>query len=292
MMKVRLAHLAFLGLIITLMFGCKHTEKVVIEKKVKAISVRRAVKLVIDNEIKFNTLSVKRVGLTINNDGDVNSFRAQYKIRKDSLVQISAQKLTIPVGKIEINPDSFKVVFHMGKFVMIESLQKISEFIGYDIDYQTIQSILCNHLQSIRQDQKDNSFKDYVLDIEENMYKISSIRERRFKKFVSNDEKLERFKQRKDEEHFIKQDIFIDPDIFVVRKVVFNDIDYGRIVTITFSEFMALGEKWFPGNIHILLSGGKPMDVKIELSRVVLDDEADFGFSIPPKYKREALKKK
>ena len=292
MMKVRLVHLVFLGLIITLMFGCKHTEKVVIEKKVKAISVRRAVKLVSDNEIKFNTLSVKRVGLTINSDGDVNSFRAQYKIRKDSLVQISAQKLTIPVGKIEINPDSFKVVFHMGKFVLIESLQKISEYIGYDIDYQTIQSILCNHLQSIRQDQKDNSFKDYVLDIEENMYKISSIRERRFKRFVSNDEKLERFKQRKDEEHFIKQDIFIDPDIFVVRKVVFNDIDYGRIVTITFSEFMALGEKWFPGNIHILLSGGKPMDVKIELSRVALDDEADFGFSIPSKYKREALKKK
>lgn len=291
-MKARFLNLTILWLLIMLLFGCKHTEKVVIEKKVKAISVRRAVKLVNDNEIKFNTLSVKRVSLTINNDGDVNSLRAQYKIRKDSIIQVSAQRLTIPVGKIEIDPDSFKVVFHIGKFVVLESLQKIGEYIGYDIDYQTIQSILSNHLQSIRQDPKEKHFKDYVLDIEDNMYKISSIRERRFKKIVSNDEKLERFKQRKDEEHFIKQDIFIDPDIFVVRKVVFNDIDYGRIVTITFSEFKALGEKWFPGNIHISLSGGKPMDVNIELSRVTLDDEGDFGFSIPTKYKREALKKK
>ena len=291
-MKLCISHLTFLGLILLLLAGCKHTEKVVIEKKVKAISVRRAVKLVNDNEIKFNTLSVKRVGLTINNDGDVNSIRGQYKIKKDSIIQVSAQKLAIPVGKLEINQDSFKVVYHMGKMVVIESLQKISEYIGYDIDYLTIQSILSNHLQSIRQDQKENHFKDYVLDIEENMYRISSIRERRFKKFVSNDEKLERFKQRKDEEHFIKQDIFIDPDIFVVRKVVFNDIDSGRIVTITYSEFKALGEKWFPGNIHITLSGGKPMDLTIELSRVSLDDETEFGFSIPSKYKRESLKKK
>jgi len=291
-MKFCVSHLTFLGLVLLLLAGCKHTEKVVIEKKVRAISVRRAVKLVNDNEVKFNTLSVKRVSLTINNDGDVNSIRGQYKIRKDSVIQVSAQKLAIPVGKLEINQDSFKVVYHMGKMVVIESLQKISEYIDYDIDFQTIQSILSNHLQSIRQDQKENHFKDYVLDIEENMYKISSIRERRFRKFVSNDEKLERFKQRKDEEHFVKQDIFIDPDIFVVRKVVFNDIDSGRIVTIIFSEFKALGEKWFPGNIHITLSGGKPMDLTIELSRVSLDDEADFGFSIPSKYKREVLKKK
>jgi hypothetical protein len=291
-MKFFFSHLTFLGLILLLLAGCKHTEKVVIEKKVRAISVRRAVKLVNDNEIKFNTLSVKRVGLTVNNDGDVNSIRGQYKIRKDSVIQVSAQRLAIPVGKLEINPDSFKVVFHIKKWVLIESLQKISEFIDYDIDFQMIQSILSNHLQSIRQDPKENHFKDYVIDIEDNMYKISSIRERRFKKFVSNDEKLERFKQRNDEERFIKQDIFIDPDIFVVRKVVFNDIDSGRIVTITFSEFKALREKWFPGNIHITLSGGKPMDITIELSRVSLDDEADFGFSIPSKYKREALKKK
>lgn len=291
-MRFFFSHLTFLGLILLLLAGCKHTEKVVIEKKVRAISVRRAVKLVNENEIKFNTLSIKRVGLTINNDGDISSIRGQYKIRKDSIIQVSAQKLTIPVGKLEIKPDSFKVVYHIGKLVVMESLQKISEYIGYDIDYQTIQSVLCNHLQSIKQDQKENQFKDYVLDIEDNMYKISSIRERRFKKFVSNDEKLERFKQRKDEEHFVKQDIFIDPDIFVVRKVVFNDIDSGRIVAITFSDFKALGEKWFPGNIHVTLSGGKPMDLNIELSRISLDDESDFSFSIPGKYKRETLKKK
>ena len=130
------------------------------------------------------------------------------------------------------------------------------------------------------------------MNIAENMYKISSIRERRFNKFANNEQKLERFKQRNDDQHLVKQDIYIDPDIFVVRKEVYNDIDAGRIVSIEFSDFKALGEKWFPGKIHVGMSGKKKLDVELELSKVSINDETEFGFSIPSKYKREAIQKK
>lgn len=273
-----------------LLVGCKHIEKVVIEKKLKPISVRRAVRMVNENELKFHTLSVKKVNLILNNDGNVNSIKAFYKIKRDSLIQVSAQKLTIPVGKLELNPDSFVVVYHIGKSVMTGTLQNISERIGVDIDFQAIQSILSNHLQPLKQDQKENQFKDYVISSAENMYKISSLRARRFKKISNNEEKLERFKQRKDEQRLVKQDIYIDPDIFVIRKVVYHDIDSGRVVTIESSDFMPLADKWFPGKIHVSMSGEKKMDLQIELSRVTIDDENDFGFSIPSKYKRDKLK--
>ena len=131
---------------------------------------------------------------------------------------------------------------------------------------------------------------DYVISIEENMYKISSIRERRFRKFVNKGDKLERFKQRKDEQYLFKQDIFIDPDLFVVRKEQYNDIDSGRIITIEYSDFKAIGTNWFPGNLHISVSGKEKFDIQAELSRVSIDDEHDFGFSVPSKYKKETLK--
>ena len=291
-MNSNIRFLGFLGLILILLAGCKHTEKVVIEKKIKMISVRRVVRMMNENELRYNTLSVKKVNLTINNDGNVNSIKGFYKIRRDSIIQASAQKLTFPVGKLEIDPDSFRVVYHIGKIVMSGLIQKIGELVGYDIDYQVLQSILSNHLQAIKPDAtKENQFKDYVLVIEDNMYKISSIKERRFKKFTTNDQKFERFKQRKDEQHLVKQDIYIDPDIFVVRKLVFSDIDSGRIVTIEFSEFRALGDKWFPGKIHVALLGKEKLDLQVELSKVSIDDETDFGFSIPSKYKRQDLEK-
>ena len=136
------------------MSGCKQKEKIVIEKKVKLVSVRRAVRMVYENELKFNTLSVKKVNLTVSNNGKVQSLRGYYKIKRDSVIQVSAQSLIIPVGKLELGVDSFRAVYHIGKQVMSGSYQKIADLIGYDIDYQTMQSILSNRLQSIKQDQK------------------------------------------------------------------------------------------------------------------------------------------
>lgn len=290
-MKIKIQYFSYLALIIFILTGCKHTEKVVIEKKVKPISVKRVVRLVNENELKFNTLSVKKVNLTIDNNGKVTSVRGWYKIRKDSIIHVSAQTLIIPVGKLELNPDSFKAVYHIDKIVMAGSIQQIGDLVGYDIDYQTIQAILSNHMQAFKPDQTENQFKDYVLVVEENMYKVSSIRARKFRRFAANENKLERFKQRKDEQHLVKQDIFVDPDIFVVRKEVYQDIETNRIITIEFSQFKALGDKWFPGNIHVSVSGKEKLDLQVEISKVSIDDESDFGFSVPTKYKRRELKK-
>ena len=76
----------------------------------------------------------------------------------------------------------------------------------------------------------------------------------------------------------------------MVRKVIFNDLSAGIVVTIVFSEFKELHSKWFPGNIHMTVSGKKKMEVKVELSKVTIDEAEDFGFSLPSKYKRMNLK--
>lgn len=291
-MKIKAIIFCSLWILLILGSGCKHTEKIVIEKKVKQVSVRRVVRMVTESELKYNTLSVKKVSLTIDNNGKVNSARGFYRIKRDSIIQVSAQTLIIPVGKLELGTDSFKVVNHLVKQVIKGTIQNIADTIGYDIDFQTIQSILSNHMQSLKQEFKENQFKDYVAVVENNMYKISSIRERRFRKFAANEVKLERFKQRKDELHLVKQDIYVDPDIFVVRKEIYHDIDTDRIITIEFSEFKAIGTKWFPRKIHLSVSGKEKLDIQVELSKVSIDDEKDFGFTIPSKYKLEELKMK
>jgi len=291
MMNRNLLNISFLGLLLLLFTGCKHLEKVVIERKLKPVSVRRVVRLVGENELNYNTLSVKKVRLTINNDGDTHSITGLYRIKKDSIIQVKAQKLTVPIGNLEIDKDSFRVVKHIGSSVILGTLQNINDLAGTDVDFQTIQSILSNHIQSIKQDQKDNPFKDYTMAIEKNMYKISSIRERKFRKYSNNENRFERFKQRNEEEHLVKHNIFIDPDLFVVREVVFNDLNTGIVVTIEFSDFKELGTKWFPGTIHLSVSGKKKLEVQVELSKVSIDDEKDFGFTIPPKYKRGELQK-
>ena len=119
------------------------------------------------------------------------------------------------------------------------------------------------------------------------MYKISSIRDRKLKRFNKNEEALERYRNRLDIGHLIKQDIYIDPDSFVVKKMVFNDLDTNKGVKLEFSRYEKVMEQWFPGLMEIALTGQKKVELSLELSKISLDDEKNFGFSVSPKYKKQ-----
>jgi hypothetical protein len=271
------------------LIGCKQTEKIVIEKKVKRMGVGKIIKQVNDHELKFNTLSVNRLTLSLDKDGKSNSVRGLYKIRQDSVIQVSIQKLSIPVGKFEAIPDSFRIVYFLEKKLFSGGYNYVSDLLGTEVDFYTIQAILSNQLYSFRQDPNDKDFKDFSSTVEDNLYKISSIRERKFRKFDKNEEKLERYRNKMETEHLIKQDIYIDPDLFVVRKMVFNDIDYDRILNIEFSEFQVIKNQWFPGNIKISFIGKEKIHLNIGLSKVEIDEAINFNFSVPSKYSNEKL---
>ena len=291
MWLVKTLYKSILGIILLLFLfqGCKQKEKIIIPKKIKRYSVGRVVKLVTDNSLKFETLSVKKLSASYTNEDNSLSFRGSYKIRRDSIIQLYAQKLAIPVGKLEVNLDSFKLVNFVKQELLTGKNSYLSEFIGMDVDYSVLQALLSNKLFSFRQDPREKDFKDYVCDIEEDMYKISSIRDRKAKKFNKNEDRLERYRNRLDEGHVIKQDIYVDPDSFVVRRMVFNDLDTKKGVKLEFSKFEKVNDQWFPGLIDMQVIGDKKIELSIELSKVSLDEEENFGFSFSSKYKTKLI---
>jgi hypothetical protein len=282
----------FISLFIILFFftGCKQIEKIVLPKKIKRYSVGRVIKMVNDNALKYETLSVKKFSLSLSNDGKVSSVRGSYKIRRDSIIQVYAQKLAIPIGKMEVNTDSFKIVYFLDQKLFFGKNNYLSKTLGMDFDFGIFQALLSNKMFSFRQDPKEKNFKDFVCEIEDNMYKISSMRERKLKRINKSEEKLERYRNRVEEEgHLIKQDIYIDPDSFVVKRMVFNDLDTSRLVQLEFSNYEKVMNQWFPTLIDMQLIGEKKIELSIELSKISLDDEKSFGFSVSPKYKKELI---
>ncbi len=277
----------FVIILALLLSGCKHVEKVAQSKRIKHYSVGKVIKIVNDKSLKFETLSVKKASITFSNEGKVTSVRGSYKIKRDSVIQVYAQKLAIPIGKLEVNADSFRVVYFIDQQLFIGKNNYLSKLLGIEVDYGILQALLSNKLFSFRQDSKDKDFKDFVCEIEDNMYKITSIRDRKLKRFNKNEEKLERYRNRLDIGHLIKQDIYIDPDSFVVRKMIFNDLDTNNGVKLEFSKYDKVMDQWFPGLMEISLTGQKKVELSIELSKVSLDDEKNFGFSVSPKYKKQ-----
>ena len=282
---------SFLYLVILafLLQNCKQAEKIVLPKRIKHYSVGKVIKLVSERSLKYETLSVRKVAMSLSNEGKVTSVRGSYKIRRDSIIQIYAQKLAIPVGKIEVNTDSFKVVYFIDQKLYVGKNSYLTKLLGIDVDFGVLQALLSNKLFSFRQDPKDKDFREFVCDIEDNMYKISSIRDRKLRRFNKNEEALERYRNRLDIGHLIKQDIYIDPDSFVVKKMIFNDLESNKGIKFEFSKYEKVDEQWFPGLIEIALTGQKKIELSIEMSKVSLNDEKAFGFSVSPKYRKQLI---
>ena len=281
--------LIWVGIIATLLFSCKTAEKVATVKKIRHMSVGRILKNVSANEPTYETLAVKRVSVNVDAQGKSHSFRASYKIKRDSVIQLNAQKATIPVGKLEITPDTFKAVYYIDKEYFEGALNYLSKRMGMDIGFDMFEAILTNQLFSFRNDPKDRDFRDFHCEIDQNMYRISSMKDRKLRKVIKKEEKMERYRNRFDEEHLIRQDIFVDPDRFVIRKLVFNDIDYNRTMTLDFSHFEVIDGRWFPQEISLDYAGEENYSVKVKLNRISFDQPENFNFKIPSKYKQILL---
>ena len=269
--------------------GCKQTEKIAAPKKIKRYSVGKVIKKTNENSLKYETLSVKKVAVSLTIDGNTTSVRGSYKIRRDSIIQLYAQKMAIPVGKMEVNVDSFRMVYFLDQELFVGKNSYLSKLMGMDVDFGVLQALLSNKMFSFRQDPRDKDFKEFSCDIEDEMYKISSIRDRKIRKFSKNEDKLERYRNRMDEGHVIKQDIYIDPDSFVVRRMVFNDLENNKGLKLEFSNYEKVMDQWFPGLIKMQVTGEKQLELSIELSKISLNDETNFGFSVSPKYKRKLI---
>ena len=269
--------------------GCKPTEKIIVPKRIKRYNVGKVIKMTNENSLKFETLSVKKFILSFTNDDKSTTIRGSYKIRRDSIIQVYAQKLSIPIGKIEVNIDSFRIVYFIEHELLSGKNNYLSKLFGMDIDFSVVQALLSNKIFSFRQDPKDKDFKEFYCDIEDDMYKISSLRDRKLRKLNKNEEKLDRYRNRMDEGHVIKQDIYIDPDSFVVRRMVFNDLDNSRTVKLEFSNYEKVMDQWFPTLIGMQMTGEKNIGISIELSKISLNDETNFGFSVSPKYQKKLI---
>jgi hypothetical protein len=115
------------------------------------------------------------------------------------------------------------------------------------------------------------------------------MRDRKLSRITKNEDRLVRYRSRMDEGHLMKQNIYVDPDKFVISKMTLDDIDLNRKVILEFSKFEKVDNQWFPSYITMNFKGDKNIELTIDLSKISLNDEQNFGFTVTPKYKKKIL---
>jgi hypothetical protein len=223
-----------------------------------------------ENQFNFEWLSAKFTA-DYETDNNNTSFSGQIRIRKDSLIWISISKFSIEGARILITQDSIFVINRMDNNYFKSDFNYINRFINSTVDFDMLQAFIVG-----------NDFKYY----EKNKFKTSfdgenfqlnTINRHKLKKYIRNEnEKLK----------ILVQNIEINPKTYKIINLNVKEVKENNKLKISYSDFENINNQLLAKILQISIISEKVIGIKLEYSKVNLNEELNFPFKIPENYER------
>lgn len=273
-------------------YGCKHKKKMQKQKdQVVVVDVdtlgkcrldfknsKALTRYIRENEVKYNWLFLKS-NVTTMFEGEDKSFDAKVRLRKDSLMLITIELLSIDFAKVLISKDSIKMVDYHHKKYFKGDFNYINDLLNADLDFNVIQSVIIGNSAEFTED--DEKLKP-VTDRENCCYMLSTERKKHLRRIEKGQEDVKK----------ALQIITLNPDNFKITKNEFIDPQSNRSFIANYSNFKNVDSVFAPYNVNIDIKAEKNMNIKIEYVRIEKDKAQKFNFSIPSKYDKIEIQKK
>ena len=225
------------------------------------------------SEFDFKTLSFKS-GVKAHLKGKNLSFKASYRIRKDSAIWTTITFLSKPVVTAIITKDSIKYLDRIKKEYFIGEIEYLKQLTNTDVNYEMLEQLLVGN--AIGYDTTIN----YSAEVDSAFYLISSISKRKIKKALQQGAKSK-------EEYIYRH--WLDPKSYRINRQLVNKLSDTTSIEVGYSEYLELESQFFPGRADIAITS--PSDsgtVELSNSKLKLNVPITFPFKISSKYtKRE-----
>ncbi len=223
------------------------------------------------NELQFDWFSAK-FSIDYIYDRKFTEFKGQIRIRKDSIIWLSfSPALGIEMARLKITTDSVFYMNRINKTYLVGDYRFISDFLKTNIDFDMLQSLIIGNDFQFYEKSK---FKATV-DAQE--YKLSTAERHKLKKFVKKDET--------DAKAFY-QNIWLSPENFKITRVTIKEITNDKKLDAYYSDFRDHDGQLFPFDIIFEINANEKIVVKVNYSRIRIDEPHTFPFTIPGKYER------
>jgi len=225
-----------------------------------------------ENEFNFNWLSAK-FDASYSDRKSSADFKGQVRIRKDSVIWVTiSPALGIELFRLVITQDSVKYVDRFNKEYFSGDYALVSRFLQIDVDFDILQSlILGNDFQFY----EANTFRASIDNLE---YKLSTTGRRKIKKeaeAASSDPIV------------LLQNIWLNPETFKITRIdVKQFMKDNRKLDAFYGDFLQVGSETYPSALNFHILAENPFDLKINYSKIGLDEPMAFPFSIPGNYRR------
>lgn len=289
-----------------LLSSCSTLKKEKVQRgdyKIKNINDLQLHKQIEAKYLDFETLYMKKVAVEYSQDNKEQSFRCNLRIKKDSIIWLSASKMGIEGFRIKLTQDSIFIIDRLHKQYFKGNYQYLNNKFNTDFDFFIIQSILTNQIPEYGK-KKDKPFHKNFQGIQNKNGKYI---------FFSNGARgYWKGKQRKNKRNSRTIEIIeIAPDIMRIDQINIceflkplspnkkSDCRYNRL-SLKNKDFSIFNEKHlFPSKIEITggcsnifrkdfsLEDSIKFHINIDIKSLLVDKKnLSFPFSISSKYKQ------
>jgi len=225
------------------------------------------------NAFNFDTFQAK-ADFQIKQKDQQNSFKANIRIKKDSLIWISITPLLgIEMARVLITEDSVKVINRLNREYFIGDYSYINKRFNVELEFGIIQSMLLGNAIEFEDDEK----LQFATDKE--FYYLGNLKKRKAKKADNKPSRIE-----KEDDELIS--LWMDPSNFRIAKILYSDLSADRFLLGEYSDYYEVNDQVLPQKLSFDFQSKQPATVKIEYSRVSLNELIKFSFNISSKYEQ------
>lgn len=263
----------FLLVIGCLLFvSCKRTKDVAGTKHIPNRKTDDIVQLMRANELKCDWVSVKwEVEIKTNKVED--SFKMYARVRKDSVVWISATYYSVEIARFLFTPDSVRYMDRKNNQYYVGDYSYITNQYNIEANFDILQSlILANALPLVASDQERlRGSKD------DGNYLLSYLKKGQLKRAMKKEEASK--------EIDLIVSLWVDPEAFRLSKTSLYDPSKGRTLTAQYSEFEDACNSAYPKITEYRLdTPDEQAIVKTSVMKLTTNKEVSLSFTIPDKY--------
>ena len=298
------SHISILFCLIFLGFACKTKKEIAVVTTVKEIDTKSPAYLLekmYQNETKFETLSAK-FSAELSTGGNNTFFKTTLRIRKDSAIWMSiSPALGIEVARVLITKDSVFFMNRINETYFAGDFSYFSNLLNTEVDYELLEALLVgNAIERF-------SPEDFMVFHEKNQLVLSTHKKRLVKKTLQKQERAEKMERKDKAERADKievkekniitkatstdtaayiQNIWLNSNSYKIEEYRYRDINPDKLLHIFYSNFNTIENNNIPHDIKLILSGGQAARLSISYSKITLNGEATFPYTVPEKYEQ------
>jgi hypothetical protein len=280
-------------------FSRFESEPIETQQNTPFINVDNLFQKVIENEIQYNTLTMK-IDANVVFGTQTQDFVGSVRIKRDSIIWISIRKLNLEGARICITKDSVIFIDRLNNSFYAKDYTTFANNFDLDLDYKAFEAILTNSFFFYPCSDNLNLIDNFKNCVDKDNYCISSLSRKQTSRYFNEKLYTKKYNERlqnklnetnkKNIDDFVFQIMKIRADRYKIANVFLeNNIDQ-QSVYINYENFTNKFNQYFPQVIKMeLRSKQMTLDLDFIVSEIVFNP-TDLTFPIKITNKMKEIK--